>query len=546
MTQFESRVSEAEDRFRIMADSAPVMLWMSEPDGRCTFFNQVWLQFTGRTMMQETNFGWSEGVHPEDFQLCMDSFIQALSAKTTFTIEYRLRRHDGEYRWILDNGVPRYLNTGEFAGYIGSCIDITERKVLEEEREQLLASELVARKEAERLYTLAQEAGRLKDEFLATVSHELRTPLNAILGWAQLLLAEESSPEVWQTALETIVRNGKIQLRLIEDTVDMSRALAGKMELKIVPFDLNLVIYSAVETIRPLAHEKNIDVSIQVPRDRVMMTGDAERLQQVVGNLLTNAVKFTPQGGKVQVTCQRLDQDMEIQIKDSGIGISPEFLPHVFDRFRQEDGRITRRHGGLGLGLSIVKSLVELHRGTVRAESPGRDQGAVFTVCLPLQGIPSLVSLRSRQFERLEPRRPAAAQEIRRLLVGIKVLIVDDQNDVLHLLKTILDLHGASVQMATSVATAIVSIEQTTPDVIISDIGMPKESGYDLIRKLRLIEVAAGRQIPIAALTAHCRSEDKEHILSAGFQMHLAKPIEPATLITSVARLAGRTPLVIN
>ncbi|HEY0554978.1 MAG TPA: ATP-binding protein, partial [Thermoanaerobaculia bacterium] len=382
---------ESEERFRITANSAPVMIWMAGPDQRCDWFNKGWLDFTGRPLETELGDGWTAGVHPDDLDRCLEIYRSSFDARQELTMEFRLRRHDGEYRWLLGHGVP-LSSSGGFAGYIGTGLDIHDRKRAEQERIDLLAK-------SEAAYREAEAANRSKDEFLATVSHELRTPLNAIMGWAQLLLAAADDPERRRQGLETVVRNAKLQSQLIDDLLDVSRIISGKMRLDVQSTDLAAVIDAAVEAIRPAAEAKQIQVRRVLDPFAGPVTGDPVRLQQVVWNLLSNAVKFTPKGGKVEVRLERVNSHIEILVADNGAGITPEFLPYVFDRFRQLDASTTRRHGGLGLGLAIVRHLVELHGGTVRVKSPGDGEGSTFIVALPL----SIAHLTPAEGERIHP-----------------------------------------------------------------------------------------------------------------------------------------------
>jgi PAS domain S-box-containing protein len=523
---------ESEERFRIMANSAPVMIWMAGTDRRCDWFNQAWLDFTGRSMEQEMGNGWAGGVHPDDLARYHEIYSAAFDARRPFAVEYRLRRHDGEFRWLLDNGVPRQGPGGDFQGYIGSCIDITDRKRAEQERADLLAR-------AESAYREAEAANRSKDEFLATVSHELRTPLNAILGWAQLLLAGGDDPERRRRGLDTVVRNAKLQSQLIDDLLDVSRIISGKMRLDVQPTDLAAVIDAAVEAIRPAAEAKQIQVRRVLDPFAGPVSGDPARLQQVVWNLLSNAVKFTPKAGKVEVRLERVNSHIEIIVADNGSGIAPEFLPQVFDRFRQLDGSTTRRHGGLGLGLAIVRHLVELHGGMVRVKSPGEGEGSTFLVALPL----SIAHLPPAETARVHPRaEPVEGDPCRDDpsldLRGIRVLVVDDEPDARETLRQILEHCNAEVRTASSAAEAIPQLEGWQPDVLLSDIGMPGEDGYQLIRRVRELPAERGGRTPAAALTAFARGEDRRRALRAGFQMHLAKPVDIQELATVVASLA--------
>ena len=384
-----------------------------------------------------------------------------------------------------------------------------------------------------RLYREAQRVNRVKDEFLATLSHELRTPLTAVLGWARLLRMGKLDEAARARAVEIIERNAEAQAQLIEDLLDVSRIISGKFRVEVCPVDLAAVIGAAIEAVRLAAEAKGIQLAARL-ESVPPLSGDPTRLQQVVWNLLSNAIKFTPKGGRVEVRVARIDSQVEIEVTDDGQGVSAEFLPYVFDRFRQADGTSTRAHNGLGLGLAIVRHLVELHGGSVRAHSEGEGRGATFAVRLPVAAV------RPRPFEdgRAEPPRGATAAGLR-ILGGLRVLVVDDETDARELVAAVLTEAGATVIVACSVAEAIAAVELCRPDVIVSDIGMPGEDGYSLIRRLRAMERSIGR-IPAAALTAYASVQDRTRALLAGYTSHLPKPIEPAELTAVVANLAGR------
>lgn len=410
--------------------------------------------------------------------------------------------------------------------------EIRQRQRVEEERTQLLLQEQAARAEAEKL-------NRLKDEFISTVSHELRTPLNAILGWANILRTTKVDEARMHRALETIERNARSQSQLIDDLLDISRIITGKIRLNVRAVDLSPVIEAAIETVQPAADAKTIRLQSVLDPAAGPVLGDSERLQQIVWNLLSNAVKFTPKGGRVQICLQRINSHVEIIVADNGQGISADFLPYVFDRFRQADNSITRSFGGLGLGLAIVRQLVELHGGTVHAESPGEGQGATFTVKLPLMPV---------RATNIEPERvhPAVGGSVpfddSLRLDGLRILIVDDDADMRDLLTYTLQISGAEVINAASAkeAISILTKSSTLLDILISDIGMPDEDGYALLRRVRALEPEHGGTIPAIALTAFARTQDRTAALLAGFQSHVAKPVEPAELIAVIANLTGR------
>lgn len=394
------------------------------------------------------------------------------------------------------------------------------------EREFFLQSERAARAEAERL-------SYVKDEFLATLSHELRTPLNAIQGWATLLSERTWTPEEYRRGLETIERNVRIQAQIVNDLLDMSRIVSGKIHLEVRPIYLHEVVNNSIDAVRQTAAAKEIRLQPILDTSIGLVRGDPNRLQQVLWNLLTNAIKFTPKGGRVQVVLERVNSHAEICVEDNGIGIDPQFLPHVFDRFRQADSGITRRFGGLGLGLSIVKNLIELHGGSVRVKSPGPNQGSSFIIGLPI----SLV----RSDHMADTPTPsdadsAEAVELPRL-DEIRVLVVDDEEDGRQLIARILENRGAQVVCVSSAQAAIQALTAGHFDVLLSDIGMPDMDGYQLIRKVKQLDDSRAGPIPAIAITAYARTEERQRSLLSGFHMHLAKPVEARELVASIAGL---------
>jgi signal transduction histidine kinase/ActR/RegA family two-component response regulator len=409
--------------------------------------------------------------------------------------------------------------------------EIAERRRSEEYREALLVSERAARSEAER-------ATHLKDEFVATLSHELRTPLNAIVGWASILRSDRRTDTIRQ-GVEVIERNAKLQAQMIEELLDMSRILSGKLLFELEETDVAAIIESAVTAVRPAADAKGLVLNINLHSCR-SVNADPARLQQVAWNLLTNAIKFTPKGGRLDIELRESDGQAELAVSDTGQGIRPEFLPFVFDRFRQADASTTRRHGGLGLGLSIVKSLIELHGGTVDVQSPGDGQGATFFVRLPIappqgQGVgAALISIPAQQAN-------APALHVILQLAGLRILVVDDEADARTLARRVLEERGAEVVTACSAAEAMAAVDHSSlPSIIVSDIGMPEQDGYDLIKQMRALPGDAGR-VPAVALTALARTEDRKRALSAGYQKHVSKPVDPAELVAVIASLVGRT-----
>jgi signal transduction histidine kinase len=400
-----------------------------------------------------------------------------------------------------------------------------ERDQALEKLAALLNSERAARRDAE-------IANRAKDEFLATVSHELRTPLSAILGWAVIARQSATSPDV-ERALTTIERNARAQMRIIEDVLDMGRIVSGKLQLEMGPTQVADAVEAAVQTVRPAADAKQVALKVELDADLGVIAADAERLQQIVSNLLSNAIKFTPKRGHVAISARKTAVSVVIRVSDDGLGIQAEFLPYLFEPFRQADGSTTRRHGGLGLGLAIVKQLVDAHQGTVTAHSEGEGRGASFTVELPAGPVPD-TGARGRGARTASQTLP---RDIR--LDGVRVLIVDDDEDTRELIALMLAEHGAAVSCATSAAEALDVFGERPPDVLLSDIGMPDVSGYALVRRVRSLPGDQGGKTPAIALTAYARAEDGQLAFAAGFQAHVTKPVDPDGLIALVANLVG-------
>lgn len=472
-------------------------------------------------------------IHPEDREKTRLAIDESIANRTHYDVEYRtVNPPDGRTKWIRAIGRGFYDTAGNPYRFDGITIDISEDKQIQTEREKLLASEKNARAEAER-------ANRLKDDFLATLSHELRTPLSAILGWARLLKEKQIGAEQTFRAIDTIERNARSQAQLIEDILDVSRIISGKLRLNVQPVDLSSVIEQAIEAVRPAADAKSIRLQ-RVLASGVMISGDADRLQQIIWNLLSNAIKFTPRDGRVQIKLERLGSHVEVTVADNGVGIDAETLPFIFERFRQSDSSTTRQHGGLGLGLAIVRHLVELHGGSVQATSDGAGKGTVFNLLFPI------IPLRSENFAtgntgELEAPAPASAQTEFRCppeIKNLQILLVDDEPDTREMLAFVFRKCEAEVTDVASVSEALEAVKSGKYDVLVSDIGMPERDGYDLIRNIRRLTPEHGGRIPAVALTAYARFEDRLKALSAGFQMHVPKPVEPAELLTIVAGLA--------
>lgn len=522
-------------------------------------------------------------IHPDDLPRWGEIVNRAIAEGSPYQFDFRLYRPDGSLRYITARGEPSCNEQGEVTRLFGTVMDITDRKLAEleiyklnaelenrvrertaqletanQQKDALLLREQAARAEAE-------AANRMKDEFLATLSHELRTPLNSILGWAQLLRTRPFDAATTQKALETIERNARSQNQLVADILDVSRIIRGQLHLNLMAVNVTALVRTSLESVRPTAEAKDIALHLLLPDDGLQdavlqdavlrddrtltLWGDPDRLQQVIWNLLSNAVKFTPQGGSVEVTlrCDRSDS-IEIRVKDTGEGISPTFLPYVFDRFRQADGSMSRPHGGLGLGLAIVRHLIELHGGSVQAQSEGEGKGATFSVRLPLLGAPSssLTAAVVSQGDRILE--PAPGDELTSpalpsaLLAGLTILAVDDEPDALDFLTTLLEQYGASVRVANSVASALQSLEENPlPHVLVSDIGMPGEDGYSLIRRVKTWLAAQSAELPTIALTAYASADDRDKLLQAGFNLHVAKPVDPTELMTAIATLVKRS-----
>lgn len=656
--RYEAALRDSEERFRHMADNAPVMVWVTDPTGYCTYLSQSWYNFTGQTEETGLGFGWLSRVHPKDYEMAEQTFLNANQRQEAFSLEYRLQNKQGEYIWAIDAASPRFGVEGQFQGYIGSVLDISDRKRVEDERKQaeaalregenrlrlaLASAKLgtwdfnpitgvlqwddqckamfglspeaevnydvflaglhpedrdctdqvvqfslnpesggeydieyrtigiedgverwIAAKgkaffnpagiairfigtvlnmtekkqaEAEREHLLqreqsaretAERANQIKDEFLAVLSHELRSPLNPILGWSKLLQQGKLDATRTMTALTTIERNAQLQTQLIDDLLDTSRILRGKLNLEAAPVNLSEVVVAALETVHLAAEAKSLSIQTSISSEVGTVVGDAGRLQQVVWNLLSNAVKFTPQNGQISVTVTltQTGTHAQIQVRDTGKGIKPDFLPFVFEHFRQEDGATTRRFGGLGLGLAIARQIVEMHGGQIRVDSLGEGQGATFTVEIPLAPPSSQLPSES------------ASISTEGNLQGVSILVVDDESDSRELVAFVLEQAGARVTSVSSGIEALQAVELAVPDLIVSDIGMPEMDGYMLLRQVRTN--GQGQQdIPAIALTAYAGEFDRQQALQAGFQQHLPKPIEPEKLISAICTLCG-------
>jgi len=530
--QAEKDLRTVRERFAIAVEAADIGTFFCPVPLTKLFWNDkcqqhFWVQ--GRESVEFETF--YQSIHRDDVERVRATLERVVERNEPCDIECRTVSPQGQVRWIHAIGRSFRDESGAITRFDGATIDVTSQKALESERESLLRAEQAARIEAER-------SGRMKDEFLATLSHELRTPLSSILGWAHVLRTGKSTGQDLEKGLETIERNARAQAQIIEDLLDMSRIISGKVRLEVDRVELKPIVEAAIETVRHAADAKGVAISITMDAVDQIVSGDPSRLQQVFWNLLSNAVKFTPRDGKVEITLRQALSYIEVSVVDTGSGIDPAFLSHVFSRFRQADASSTRRHGGLGLGLAIVKQLVELHGGTVQVRSPGPDQGSTFIVTLPLAVV-------HRAAEGDDDETPAHRATLLRSapvisLSGVKLLVVEDEDDARELLSRVLEEYGATVLKCGTVSRAIEVVQADRPDIIISDIGMPDEDGYTFMRRVRALDDESIRSTPAIALTAYARSEDRVKAFLAGYQMHLAKPLEVTELITVVANLKNQ------
>jgi PAS domain S-box-containing protein len=507
-------------------------VWSCDPEGNPISLNARALEFFGASREEMATRGWRYFLHPEDQATIAPLFVSGAGARAAHTVEARLRRHDGSFHWFSIRNVPIENPQGELIKWLGTSTNIDDRKRIEFEREQLLTSERKARADAE-------HASRMKDEFLATLSHELRTPLNAITGWLHLLGDGDVDKDELREGLTIIERNTRLQTQLIEDLLDMNRIITGKLRLDVQSVQLPHVIDAALASIRPSMESKGIRLSSILDPRAGAVRGDPARLQQIIWNLLSNAVKFTPKGGRIEVILERIESHVEITVSDSGLGIPPEFLPHIFERFRQSDSSTTRHHGGLGLGLAIARQLAELHGGTIVAASSGPGHGSTFRVILPLpaahQGEDGLLT---RVHPAANGARPGPARIAH--LDGVKILVVDDEPDSRDVVCRILKNCGAVVTAVGSAVEGIAALRVNGFEVLISDIGMPGMDGFEFLRQLRTSDIASAKTIPAIALTAFARSEDRRKAMQSGFDMFVSKPVDAPELAAVVERCAAR------
>ena len=503
---------QREDELELITQVIPQQIWTASLDGKTDYINRRWQEYTGLTVEQIQEYGWSAIIHPDDFAQVKAGWIEAMLSEKNYNMETRIRRADGRYHWFLSQARPLRNEQGEIVKWYGTNTNINRIKELEE-------------KLVEQTEDLIK-ANQLKDEFLAIVSHELRTPLNPILGWSQLLAAGRLDPEKTAVGISIIERNAKLQAQLIDDLLDVSRILRGKLNLNQTPLDLKMIVKSALTTVQLATEAKLIQIKTEFEPNIGQVLADAGRLQQIIWNLLSNAIKFTPEGGHISIKLARIGTQALIQVQDTGQGIDSEFLPHVFERFRQAESGNTRQFGGLGLGLAIVRHLSELHGGTVAVASEGKDKGATFSVKLPLMDTFIAEQIDIDPIESsVQPNR----------FSGIKILVVDDEVDSLDILTLVLEQEGAEVISVASAAVALEALNKSTPNLIVSDIGMPKTDGYNLMNQIR--NLSKGKNIPAIALTAYAGEVNQQLSLEAGFNRHLAKPINIPELITIITEL---------
>jgi PAS domain S-box-containing protein len=535
----ERALAEQRERFRVTLSSIGDAVITTDREARITFMNDIAERLTGWSLREAMGRGLTDVfpiINEDTRQPVADPCQKVLRTGAVVGMgnHTALVGRDGVERPISDSAAPIINGDGRIQGVVLVFRDVSAQRKREQDqeaadrdREQLLNSERAARTDAER-------ATRLKDEFVATLSHELRTPLNAILGWTQVLRRGRSGdPAAVARGLEVIERNTRLQAQLISDLLDVSRIVSGKLRLELELVDLAGVIDAAIETVREAADGKKVKIVRELEPGVPTLVGDHARLQQIVWNLLSNAVKFTPEGGEVRVGLGRQDVAAVVTVKDSGIGINPEFVPFLFDRFRQADSSTTRRFGGLGLGLAIVKQLTELHNGVVTADSAGDGQGATFTVRLPL-GVAPEEGVTDRSAASAGNHRPITGVR----LDGLTVMVVEDDGDTRELVNRLLTESGARVQAVGTAAAALEQFLAERPDILVSDIGLPGEDGYSLIERIRALDPTQGAGVPAIALTAFARSEDRTRALQAGFQAHVVKPVEPAELVATVASFA--------
>jgi PAS domain S-box-containing protein len=502
----EQSLRESESYFRSMADNAPALLWVAAPTGERTYLSRQWYEFTGRSAEEDLGMGWLQNVHPGERETVHQSLIDARASRIAFSCDYRLRRRDGEYRWVVDTGLPRFDPDGVYEGHIGCVIDVHDRKTFEE---------------------ALKEADRRKDEFLATLAHELRNPLAPIRNSVNVLKARRDGDDETAWAQDVIDRQVQQMARLLDDLLDVSRITRGKLELRRKPVKLNDIVQIAVETSRPLIDASGHSLEVAIPEDPITLDADQTRLAQAISNLLNNAAKYTEPGGQIRLTARRLGGDVLLCVKDNGIGIAPEMLPSVFGMFTQLDSSRERTQGGLGIGLTLVKRLVEMHGGTIDAQSDGPGLGSEFTIRIP-------TTADSPRAVEPEPWSGASRSSLQR-----KILVADDNRDAARSLSLLLRHMGNDVRIANDGVEAVEAAAEFKPDVALLDIGMPRMNGYDAARQIR--KQSSGRGVVLVALTGWGQEEDKRLSVEAGFDHHIVKPLELKLLQTLLERVSPRS-----
>lgn len=500
----DAELRESEERFRTMCNITPSMIWMSGLDKACTYFNQPWLDFTGRTLEQEIGDGWAAGVHPDDAAQCVETYSTAFDRRQPFEIEYRLRRADGEYRTVLDRGTPRVAPGGEFLGYIGTCIDISDRKRAED---------------------ALRDADRRKDDFLAMLAHELRNPLAPILNALQIMRLSQPDDPALDEARAVIDRQVRVLARIVDDLLDVFRITHGKMALRKEPLDLGAVVRQTAEDHRGPLESARLELALEIPNEPVWIAGDRTRLAQVLNNLLQNAAKFSNPGGQVTVRV-RADHASPanakgakgrwagVELRDTGIGMTADVLSHIFETYAQAESSLDRRRGGLGLGLALVKGLVELHGGAVWASSAGPGQGSAFNVALPLGKPPKVAEPEASGI-------PAAGRSLR-------VLIVEDNEDTARSLQVLLRRFGHDVMLAHTGPEGVKSARHWQPNVVLCDLGLPEMDGYEVAATLRRDPALAA--VRLIGVSGYGQDDDRRRSQEAGFDIHLTKPVDPLDL----------------
>ncbi len=519
--QAETAIQASQQRYQQLAEAMPQMVWTADVTGAVNYWNQQWYNYSGLSEAESMGLACASTIHPDDRDRTLEQWGQSVATGVPFEIEYRICCWDGVYHWFMSRGTPTRDDQGQVIGWIGTITNIDELKRSQAEREHYVEQSYRLLTEAEAAREEAEAANRSKDEFITIIAHELRSPLNSISGWAKLLQTRKFDEATMARALDAICRNTQAQVQLVEDLLDISRMIRGTLEINFAPVNWVNVIETVLEVVRPMADAKQLQLETHL-RLTPQISGDFNRLQQIAVNLLTNAIKFTPDGGRVEVHLEQVDADVLLRVHDTGKGIAPEFLPHIFERYQQGQQNMGSKDG-LGLGLAIVKNLVELHHGTITAESAGIGQGATFTVRLPQLDT-------SAQYQ--DPFVVDATS-----LAGIRVLAVDDDPDMLNLIAFVLRDFGAEVQAVTTARAALVCVSQFKPDILLSDLAMPEGDGYELVQQIKSYPEG---QIPAIALTAYTSTTYRERSRLAGFQQHLTKPVDPEDLVAAILNLVKK------